>query len=129
MKILIVDDMKDMLAMLKERYEELGHHVFTSDHVFEVVSMFEIFGKNHPFDLIICDFEMPRLTGLEVFSILKRSGISLPHFVLFTSTIDSLKELGPTVKTKGEEFTIINKDNLESLDLCIERVSKAKFLP
>lgn len=59
MKILLVDDDKDLVFILKETFEKHGYEVFTASNGVEALK----FLKTSVVDLIIADLTMPQMTG------------------------------------------------------------------
>ena len=72
-KILIVDDFATMRRILKNALKQLGFNNF--EEADDGTTAWEILEKQH-FDLIIADWNMPKLTGLEL---LKKVRISDLH--------------------------------------------------
>jgi len=88
MKILILDDLQEIRDILKELLEDCGHTIemFSSPiYAFKEIKDF------NQFDIIISDFEMPDMNGLEFLGELR--GINqIRPFILFSSMILELKE-------------------------------------
>jgi signal transduction histidine kinase/CheY-like chemotaxis protein len=69
-KLLAVDDDPDVVYFIREYLEPLGYEVETvtdSDKAIEIA-------RARPFDLVLCDFGMPRHSGLEVCQRLRAGG-------------------------------------------------------
>ena len=62
-KILVVDDEPEVRIPLKAMLENLGYRVLTSANGHEAL---EVFQKECDFDLIVTDFTMPGMSGLEL---------------------------------------------------------------
>ncbi|MEJ2717975.1 MAG: hybrid sensor histidine kinase/response regulator, partial [Deltaproteobacteria bacterium] len=62
LKILVVDDMKDVATMLEDGLSELGHEVFTALSGRKALKVFE----RTPVDVVICDLGMPEMDGWDV---------------------------------------------------------------
>lgn len=79
-KILHVDDDRDFLDLAKTILSEEGPFTVES-----ASSASEALDKlqNACFDVIISDYEMPRLNGLEFFKLLRQKGVTTP-FIIFT---------------------------------------------
>ena len=67
MRILILDDDKEYIALLKEIIEHDGFTVEITDSPIEALNM----QNRNPFDLIITDIIMPEMDGLEVIQYIK----------------------------------------------------------
>lgn len=62
MNVLIVDDEKDMLRILKAYFEREGYHVFLAEDGAQALDIF----YETKIDLVILDWMMPRVNGLSV---------------------------------------------------------------
>lgn len=62
--ILVVDDEEVLVTMLKDQLERLGYRVVGALGSFEALEIFE--KSPESFDLVITDYTMPDLTGLEL---------------------------------------------------------------
>lgn len=63
-RILLVDDEKDVLGMLKEMSEYLGYQVASFSDSTEAYALFS--SKPEAFDLVVTDQAMPGLTGIDL---------------------------------------------------------------
>ncbi len=66
-KILIVDDDKDICVLLKKFLSKKGYEAHTADTGKEAVAWL----KEHPCDLVLCDFKLPDYTGLDILQKIK----------------------------------------------------------
>ena len=62
LKILVIDDEPDIRSLLKEHLMELGHVVHEAEDGGVGFMKF----KKMEYDLVICDVNMPKMTGYEV---------------------------------------------------------------
>jgi PAS domain S-box-containing protein len=62
--ILVVDDEDLLIAMNKQRLERLGYTVAGSTSSIEALEVFR--HEPHKFDLVVTDYTMPQMTGLEL---------------------------------------------------------------
>lgn len=60
--ILVVDDSPNTLEVLQRNLQSQGYRVFTAPDVANAVRILE----NTPFDLVITDFKMPKVSGLDL---------------------------------------------------------------
>jgi len=89
-KILIVDDEKDMLLLLKRIIsEETDHEVLSESDPFRALKLFE----EQPFDLIITDLKMPKMDGIKLLDEVKKIR-PMTSFIVITAyaTIDTAVE-------------------------------------
>src|SRR5689334_9844927 len=84
-RILLVDDNANGLAARRTVLEELGHRIVTAASGSEALEQFAA----HKFDLIVTDYKMPRMDGLELISRLRKQSPGLP-IVLISGYVDTL---------------------------------------
>ncbi|MEZ4424775.1 MAG: sigma-54 dependent transcriptional regulator [Gemmatimonadota bacterium] len=72
--ILCVDDTPADLELAREALEEAGHEVLTAEHVPAALQVLE----EHEPDLILSDYRLPKVSGLEFLNILLRKGLGIP---------------------------------------------------
>ncbi len=84
-KILLVDDNKLGLSARKCVLEELGHRIATAANGAEAL---EQFAKEH-FDLVVTDYKMPKMDGLELIGKLRKAAPGLP-IILVSGFVDAL---------------------------------------
>ncbi|NTV42842.1 MAG: response regulator, partial [Syntrophobacteraceae bacterium] len=63
-RILFVDDEAALTRLAREMLESLGYEVTVENGAIEALETFE--GRANAFDLVITDYTMPRMTGLEL---------------------------------------------------------------
>ena len=85
-RILLVDDNANGLAARKSVLEELGYSIVTCT---SGADAFEQFTSRDPFDLVVTDYEMPRMDGLELIGRLRKLAPGLP-IVLISGYVDTL---------------------------------------
>ena len=61
-KILLIDDEKDILSVLKEFLELIGHEVYASNSGIEAMDIL----KDQLVDIVITDYEMPDINGIDL---------------------------------------------------------------
>ena len=84
-RILLVDDNTHGLMARKTVLEELGHRITTASSGADAL---EAFGA-HKFDLVVTDYKMPRMDGLELITRLRKQAPALP-IVLISGFVDSM---------------------------------------
>jgi CheY-like chemotaxis protein len=77
-KILIVDDEESIVKALDKRLTRMGHDVVTARDGMEAWERFD----PEDFDLLITDFRMPRMDGLELLKRVKNLAGSFPVIVI-----------------------------------------------
>ena len=84
-RILLVDDNANGLAARRTVLEELGHHIVTAMNGSDALEQFAA----HRFDLVVTDYKMPRMDGLELIGQLRKQVPTLP-IVLISGFVDTL---------------------------------------
>jgi CheY-like chemotaxis protein len=118
-KILIAEDDKDTALLFKMALEKRRHHVITTQNGEECLKVYHEAFQNirlktdltehlQPFDVVILDYKMPRINGMEV---AKEILAVNPHQrIVFASAyvketlIDSIKELNQVVELMQKPF-------------------------
>lgn len=101
--ILLVDDNKLGLSARKSVLEELGHRIATAANG---VDALEQFGETK-FDLVVTDYKMPRMDGLELIVGLRKIAPELP-VILISGFVDSL---GLSEESTGADVVIQKSAN------------------
>lgn len=78
MKVLVVDDEKNILKLYKEELEEEGYTVLTANSGAEALQIFE---RENP-DIVTLDILMPEMDGIAVLRQLKEKKPSVPVVML-----------------------------------------------
>lgn len=102
-KILLVDDNANGLAARKNVLEELGHHTTTASSGPEAL---ELIAKQK-FSLVVTDYKMPRMDGLELIERLRKLVPGLP-IILISGFVDAL---GINEQNSGADIVIPKSAN------------------
>ncbi len=78
LRILLVEDDREVAASLTQRLSELGHAVRSSDNGIEAMHL----GSTETFDAIVLDRMLPGLEGLAVLEQLRATGVMTPILIL-----------------------------------------------
>ena len=91
MRILVVEDEKDLAGIVKQGLEEEGYVVDVAHDGEEGLYMAE----NYPVDAIILDIMLPLMDGLTLLSTIRRKGIAVPVILLTArdALLDKIKGL------------------------------------
>ena len=84
-RILLVDDNVSGSTARKTVLEELGHKVQVASNGADALEQF----SQHKFDLVVTDYKMPRMDGLELIGRLRKHTPGLP-IVLISGYVDTL---------------------------------------
>jgi ATP-dependent Lon protease len=101
--ILLVDDNKLGLSARKCVLEELGHTIWTAANGVEALEQF----ASRKFDLVVTDYKMPRMDGLELIAGLRKTSPELP-VILISGFVDSL---GLSEENTGADVVIQKSAN------------------
>lgn len=115
-KILVVDDEKILLELMKDMLSSLGADVLTAGNSFQAVSAYK---KNPDIDLVMLDVIMPEAGGTEVLEKLRR--INPDVKVIFMSGYDKDNAVAEMVE-RDEKLGFINKP-YRMVD-CQQKISK-----
>ncbi len=81
--VLVVDDEELMRSLLSMGLNGAGFLVTTANDGAEALSLLvDGVAAPAPVDLLLTDFNMPHLTGLDLVDALKRAGVDLPWFLM-----------------------------------------------
>lgn len=107
LRVLVVDDQKNMRTIMRMIVKEMGHGVETAENGAEALELYRKGG----IDLVITDFKMPRMNGLELLKAIKRENGKVPVIVV-TSLADEMDKR-PFVEAGA--FQVLGKpfDNVE----------------
>ncbi len=91
MRILLVEDEKDLAAIIKQGLEEAGYAVDMAHDGEEGLYMAE----TYPADVIVLDIMLPLMDGLEVLKTLRKKGVMTPVILLTArdALLDKIKGL------------------------------------
>ena len=89
MKVAIVDDESDICFILSLEIKASGHNPVTFESAFAAQKYFE----TETADVIICDFLMPKMSGLDLFNWLKSNGKNIPFVILTGEPMMDIKQL------------------------------------
>jgi CheY-like chemotaxis protein len=89
LKVLIADDDRLVRTMLSDLLVELGHAVVAASDGAEAVDL----GAREAPDVLILDFLMPRMSGLDALHALRARGVGAPAVLLTAITDKSLREV------------------------------------
>lgn len=113
MNILVVDDSSTMQMFIKVTLNELGYHdVQTCD---SAKAALETIDKSHP-DLILLDWHMPEMNGLELLQELKNSDKTKQIPVIMLTTESATENVAKAIENGAEGYVLkpINKELLKT---------------
>jgi CheY-like chemotaxis protein len=87
--VLIADDDRTVRALLAGMLHELGHSVVEAENGLEAV---ELCSRELP-DVVILDFLMPKLSGLDALKAMRDRGLMMPALLLTAISDSSLRAM------------------------------------
>ena len=120
MKILVVDDSKAMRAIVKRALSSLDR--FAGAEILEAADGQEGLAavESDPPDLILSDWNMPEMSGIEMLQALNDAGATAP---LGFVTSESTPEMHELAKAHGARFMVSKPFTPESLDDALSGVA------
>ncbi|MBM4135037.1 MAG: response regulator [Nitrospira sp.] len=121
-KILIVDDESTMQTILTRSLERLGYtHIIAARDGQEALDKL----RSTPFDLVISDWDMPKLTGIELLKII-RTNDAYKNVPVLMVTGEASKDKVIEAAKAGASSYIVKPFSLESLQENIEKSLKRR---
>ncbi|TBX66985.1 response regulator transcription factor [Flavobacterium silvisoli] len=110
--ILIVEDEEGIVQFLKQGLEEEGYTITSAN---DGAKGFELF-QNGKFDLVLLDWMLPKMTGVEVCQAIRQQNTKLP--IIFLTAKDTVQETVEGLKSGANDY--IKKPF--SFDELVERI-------
>ena len=98
MKILIVEDEQGIANFLQQGLEEEGYEVLVAN---DGKRGFEI-SQNHKVDLILLDWILPKMTGIEVCKSIRKNDTKVP--IIFLTAKDTVQETIEGLKSGANDY-------------------------
>jgi two-component system, response regulator PdtaR len=117
-KVLIADDDQTVRALLLEMLGAMGYAVVEADNGRDAV---EICARERP-DVVILDFLMPKLSGLDALQAMRRRGLTMPALLLTAISDSSLRGMegfDPQDAVLGKPFK--RRQIQKALDRALQR--------
>ena len=89
MKVLIADDDRTIRALLTDMLVDLGHTVVAAANGAEAV---DLAASENP-HVVILDFLMPKLSGLDALKAMRERGLAMPAVLLTAISDTSMREV------------------------------------
>lgn len=119
MNILVVDDSPAMRALVIRTLRQAGFKPDNVEQAEDGKIALESIRGNKP-DLVLADWNMPNMTGIELLETLKEEGIDVDFGFI---TTESTTEMRKKASAAGAKFLIAKPFNVESF----EKVLQAMF--
>ena len=106
-RILLADDSEEFCEVIREALEAEGYEVVVA---VDGQRALELFGTAGPFDCLLFDHDMPRMTGRDAIASLRSSGVRTPGFILSASVLltdEQLQDLDVTLLRKPVSIAVL----------------------
>lgn len=120
-KILVIDDEKSILDLLSVVFEKEGYMVETSLSATRAV---ELMG-NEDFDIIISDIKMPRMSGMELLSYVRKNRPDIP--IVMITAYGTIKQAVEALKAGAMDY-IVKPFDVEELKIIVAQGLEKKRL-
>lgn len=117
MKVLIVDDSKVIIKMVTQMLESLGH---SADFAEDGKIACEKIQGGDDFDIILLDWNMPNMTGVEFLEFNKANGLTNASIIMMTT--ENKPEFISTALSLGASEYIMKPFTEDILNLKIQEV-------
>ena len=118
-RILIVDDEPEVAIVIQKMLEFLGYETYLQTSSIEALNIFNLHLPENPFDLVLTDLTMPRLTGLDLARNLLRLQPNLP-IILCTGFKEKIS--AEEVKRLGIQKLLLKPFAIQALAVTIRQV-------
>ena len=120
MKILIVDDSSAMRMIVKRTLREAGYGGHEIREAGDGAVALESIHKEPP-DLILCDWNMPTMSGLELLLALNEEGYKINFGFVTTETTPAMRAKAAKA---GAKFLLAKPFTVESFTMALESLIK-----
>jgi DNA-binding NtrC family response regulator len=112
--ILCVDDEPSVGVILEHTLTKIGHRPLLTSSVEEAMQTV----ARTPLDLIIADYRMPRLTGLDLLGLLEKEGYRIP--VIIMTGYSSIEHAVMSIKTGAIDY-LTKPIRAETLEIAVQQ--------
>jgi two-component system, NtrC family, response regulator AlgB len=121
-KLLVVDDEKNIRSSLSTLFESCGHQVTTAENAQEALALL---GQEGSFDLVLSDYRMAELNGLELLQQIKRESPNLPVILM---TAYATVENAVAAMRSGATDYVTKPFTLEQIQHVVDRTLEVQNL-
>jgi two-component system, response regulator len=107
MKIIVIDDEVDIGFILGFELRNLGHQTVIFESAQDAVTYLE----TEKADAILCDLQMPRMSGMELLKWTREKGMNIPFYFLTGEPSMNVEEL----KNEGVQDVLFKPQDLQRL--------------
>ena len=105
-KALVVDDSRVMRRILTGILEELGYRVCQAGHGLEGLEVIERERLDGPFDLILADWNMPEMNGLDFVHALRKDSRNRGLTVMMVTTETQVEQMVAALAAGASEYVM-----------------------
>ena len=87
-ELLVVDDNATNLKLADKLFSKMGHHVELANSGEKALELI----KEHTFDIIFMDMQMPEMSGVETTVEMRKQGVEIPIIALTANAFESDKQ-------------------------------------
>jgi len=118
-RILIVDDDKNLLKLLRETLEAIGYNALTAQDGSSAISLV----KSGSIDLVIADISMPEMDGLQLLQMVKEYDPKIPVLLITGVNMNNIKE---RVYQYGADAFLDKPFRISRIEELLERLLREK---
>lgn len=100
MKVLSIDDSKSVHAYIKSCFSEDGHSVELAFNGTEGLNLLD----NNKYDVILLDWEMPGMNGIEVLIKIREKGIKTP--IIMVTTKNDISNITDAIQKGANDYVM-----------------------
>src|SRR2546425_5363116 len=112
-RILLADDAEEFRGVIREALEAEGYEVVVAEDGQHALELFDTAG---PFDFLLLDHDMPRVTGRDAIANLRSRGVRTPALILTGSPLLTREQL------RGLDVTLLRKP--VSIDVLVAEIRR-----
>ncbi|NRA63788.1 MAG: response regulator [Pseudobacteriovorax sp.] len=119
MKILVTDDSKSVHGFIEAMFAETEHTLL---HAYDGQQAIDTVAGEQNIDVILLDWEMPNVTGVEALKKLRDGGSEIP--IVMVTSKNNVKDISEALTFGADEYIMkpFTKDILfEKLEMVLER--------
>jgi NtrC-family two-component system response regulator AlgB len=121
-KLLVVDDEKNIRSSLSTLFESAGHRVATAENAPQA---FALLAQDRNFDLVLSDYRMAELNGLELLQQIKRDFPALP--VILMTAYATVENAVAALKSGAADY-VTKPFTLEQIQHVVDRALEVQNL-
>ena len=121
-KLLVIDDEKNIRANLSTLFESAGHQVATAENAQEALALL---AQEGGFDLVLSDYRMVEVNGLELLQEIKREFPSLP--VILMTAYATVENAVAALKSGATDY-VTKPFSLEQIQHVVDRALEVQNL-